>query len=208
MRATDIPDNWRQCPPPFTKYAVDDEGRVWNIARGTLKKDQPKNPKNPKSRRIIKLQIDGDGSSSQNQKTIHTARIVALAWIGQPPTSKHEASHLDGNSLNCRPENLWWEKPETNRGRFLRKKENDRNGLNNPAKSLEIWMIVDAYIYRYTQGWSLSQIASHFSECRYGEPPIAPSTFSRLFNGKTFRNLDPGIKNMIESKLGYPIFHG
>jgi len=35
-------------------------------------------------------------------------RIVCETFNGPPPTPKHEAAHLDGDTLNNRPENLVW----------------------------------------------------------------------------------------------------
>ena len=46
-------------------------------------------------------------------------RIVAIAFIGEPPTSQHVVDHIDTNRQNNRPENLRW----------LTKLE---NALNNP----------------------------------------------------------------------------
>lgn len=41
-------------------------------------------------------------------------RAVCAAFHGAPPTPRHEAAHLDGNSLNNVPSNLAWKTPAEN----------------------------------------------------------------------------------------------
>lgn len=44
------------------------------------------------------------------------SRLVCLAFYGEPPSDRHEAAHLDGNSLDDRPTNLVWATPVENAG--------------------------------------------------------------------------------------------
>jgi hypothetical protein len=63
-------------------------------------------------------------------------RIVAYAFIGEPPTSQHVADHIDTNRRNNRPENLRW----------LTKLENT---LNNPITFKKIIFLcgsIEAFI--------------------------------------------------------------
>ena len=43
-------------------------------------------------------------------------RAVCEAFHGAPPSARHEAAHLDGNSRNNRPLNLVWATPSENAG--------------------------------------------------------------------------------------------
>jgi hypothetical protein len=56
-------------------------------------------------------------------KRVH--RIVAMGFLGQPPTNKHVVDHVDTNKQNNRPENLRW----------LTRLE---NALKNPATRKKI----------------------------------------------------------------------
>lgn len=44
----------------------------------------------------------------KNYKRYSVARLVAFAFIGNPPTKKHEINHIDFNSLNNHVNNLEW----------------------------------------------------------------------------------------------------
>lgn len=43
-----------------------------------------------------------------------TNRLVCLAFHGEPPSDRHEAAHLDGNSLDDRAANIAWVTPVEN----------------------------------------------------------------------------------------------
>jgi hypothetical protein len=48
------------------------------------------------------------------QRWIGVHRLVALAWIGPPPTAIHQVAHWDGNPTNNQASNLRWATPEEN----------------------------------------------------------------------------------------------
>lgn len=47
-------------------------------------------------------------------KLVKVHRLVAHAWIGDPPTPQHVVNHRDGNKLNNNVENLEWVTPSEN----------------------------------------------------------------------------------------------
>lgn len=74
------------------------------------------------------------------RRTVH--KLVALTWIGQPPTPAHEVGHKDGNRANPRANNLEWITRSTNHhqtwamGRRTPAGYCGRTGPNNPSTKL------------------------------------------------------------------------
>lgn len=53
-----------------------------------------------------------DGYVHIEGRLVH--RMVALAWLGGPPTEKHEVSHINGDRSDNRVENLAWKTHKEN----------------------------------------------------------------------------------------------
>lgn len=51
---------------------------------------------------------------SLNNKNILAHRLVALAFLGKPPSAKHEVAHEDGSRTNNHWRNLLWKLPVDN----------------------------------------------------------------------------------------------
>ena len=74
--------------------------------------------------RPMKPQTDRDGYltvgvcidpvDKRKQATRGVHRLVAMAFHGPPPTSQHEAAHLDNCPTNNRPSNLAWKTRQEN----------------------------------------------------------------------------------------------
>ena len=56
----------------------------------------------------VNLEIDG----RCGQKSVH--RLIALTFLGAPPTAKHHAAHINGDSFDNRAVNLRWSSPSEN----------------------------------------------------------------------------------------------
>ena len=79
-------------------YQVTNLGRVRRRETGVVLKPW----KHASGHLYLKLAVGGRKKSFQ----IH--RLVAIAFIGDPPTPRHEVRHLDGNPLNNSLGNLAW----------------------------------------------------------------------------------------------------
>ena len=87
-------------------YEVSDTGLVRRIAGGSGKIKKPW--KNNKGYLLVDLW-------QNNKRKAHTVhRLVAFAFLGNPPSEKHEVAHGDGDKLNNHFSNLRWATPKEN----------------------------------------------------------------------------------------------
>lgn len=98
-------EEWRVCP--FNdNYQVSNFGRVRRATFSPNRKSKPGD--------IMKGQLGENGYlficlSADSRSTRHTIhRIVALAFLGMPPTISHEVAHSDGVRTNNLASNLRW----------------------------------------------------------------------------------------------------
>lgn len=105
-------------------------------------------------------------------------RLVALAFLGPPPSARHEVHHLDGDKGRNRPGNLAWvehaENMAANRalGASLR-------GTRNPASRL-----TDAQLVELRALASEGALSQREFGRRFG---IAQSTVHGILAGRTYR---------------------
>ena len=88
-----------ECEYKGEKYKVRDNGAVFRMAR----EGKPKRPKDETW--TFGHRIDR-GYAWFCSEAVH--RIVAVAFLGNPPTKQHVVDHIDTNRQNNRPENLRW----------------------------------------------------------------------------------------------------
>lgn len=102
-------EEWRPIDGYEGVYSVSNEGRI----RSELRMVQRSDGKMQKVRERIMRPV----KKKTNHCTImlhpkmvrmHIHRAVAFAFIGPPPSDRHEIAHNDGNPLNNRVENLRW----------------------------------------------------------------------------------------------------
>ena len=92
-------DKETECIYKDERYSVRDNGAVLRHAR--------------KNKRLRKYDNQWTFGKPNNNgymlivsEVVH--RIVAYAFLGEPPTSQHIVDHIDTNRQNNRPENLRW----------------------------------------------------------------------------------------------------
>ena len=101
----DQPETWKNVPD-FPDYEVSTAGRVRRCSSRTAGKAGhllKLSVRQPKTGHVT-VQLWRDGRS----KTITVSRLMALAFIGPPPTADHQAAHNDGNPANNVPSNIRW----------------------------------------------------------------------------------------------------
>lgn len=90
----------RECLYKNERYSVRDNGAVFRHAREgkRLRKDDNVWTFGKPNKTVGYMEIAG--------QRVH--RIVAYAFLGEPPTLQHVVDHIDTNRRNNRPENLHW----------------------------------------------------------------------------------------------------
>jgi len=88
-----------ECEYKGEKYKVRDNGAILRMAREGK-------PKRPKDEVWTFGESINRGYAWFCGEAVH--RIVAYAFLGQPPTPQHVVDHIDTNRQNNRPENLRW----------------------------------------------------------------------------------------------------
>ncbi|MBT2365235.1 HNH endonuclease [Streptomyces sp. ISL-10] len=82
----------------YPGYVISADGRIQG-RRGKWLSATPGNKRGH-------LQVTLSLGTRKVQAAVH--RLVALAFLGDPPTSKHEVRHLNGDPTDNRAENLAW----------------------------------------------------------------------------------------------------
>jgi hypothetical protein len=96
----DIYDSERKCEYRGENYLVRDNGSI-------LRKQKPNKRKRPLDEKwTFGNPCKKRGYMNFSSETVH--RIVATAFHGEQPSSKHIVDHIDTNKRNNRPENLRW----------------------------------------------------------------------------------------------------
>ncbi len=105
---------WLKVPGADGFYEVSNLGRVrsWMKMGGGLRKTRGYS--RTEYPRVLRGFLDKNGYLvfdfyvGGRQRKVRLARCVLQAFVGPPPSKKHEAAHLDGNKSNNKPTNLKW----------------------------------------------------------------------------------------------------
>ena len=95
-------ENWRPAPG-FPRYRVSDQGSVERLNGKRLRPGI-------NSHGYALVALSGDGGP----KSVKVHRLVALAFLGQPPVDKPQVNHKDGKKTNNAAANLEWVSPKEN----------------------------------------------------------------------------------------------
>jgi hypothetical protein len=115
---------WKEVTGKYSCYRISNFGKL---------KSLPRKVKHRRSGfltikgKILNLFVSNAGylcchlkDDDDTPKTVNVHRLVALSFIGLPPSEKHQVNHKDGNKLNNVHTNLEW----------LTRKENSRHAVN------------------------------------------------------------------------------
>lgn len=107
--AQDAIEVWK-VSPSFPNYAISSYGRVKRLTSSTCAKAGTirRNQKSRDGYSVVALVKDGKTSYCR------IARLVCEAFLGEPPSSRHQAAHKDADRTNDNLSNLRWATPEEN----------------------------------------------------------------------------------------------
>jgi hypothetical protein len=157
----------------FEKYKITEDGRVWSDFRGGR---WIKPYRNNKGYWCVSLY---DGGNKSKVMTVH--RLVALTFLGEPPSGKNNVCHKDGDQQNNNVSNLYWGTIKENvadavKHGIYKCEKNGNSTLNNEqVAALKIcWELVPR--------GKKEMFANMFS--------VHPSTIKRAVCGKTWKAIE------------------
>lgn len=108
-------ETWKEIPD--TEYSVSDQGRVASHQFGRWKKGWRVLKGNCDSCGYLQVVLyDGGGG----QRTVRVHKLVAEAFLGEPPTPAHQVNHKNGVKTDNRADNF----------EYVTSKENIRHSLD------------------------------------------------------------------------------
>lgn len=97
--------NTRAIPGWEGLYSTSDDGRVYSHRAARFL-----NPSMSRGQRYLFVHLRNGNEDSHY--SVH--RLVALTWLGPPPSNRHQVNHRDGNRQNNSSSNLEWCTPSEN----------------------------------------------------------------------------------------------
>jgi hypothetical protein len=130
-------ESWRDIPGYSGLYQVSDAGRV------RVHPESPRTKGPSKPGKILSLKNSGgyliatlmDSTGQRCGTTVN--RLLAYAFHGAPPTSAHQAAHLDGNRANNFPSNICWATSKENHGHRVQHETDAKGARNGRSKIRE-----------------------------------------------------------------------
>lgn len=120
--------------PGFSAYAVNRHGQIYSSLGRTRDGRWRKMTPSADGRGYMRVMARDDSNSERTLK-VHTA--VLLAFVGPPPTPRHECRHLDRDKSNNSLQNLCWGLPVRNADDRIRHGTQVRGSLSPMAKLTE-----------------------------------------------------------------------
>ena len=146
-----------------TRYSVSNYGRVSGI------KGQVITPY-PQTNGYLRVGICSPGGTV---KTEYVHRMVAIAFIGPPPTADHQIDHIDHNRANNNVTNLRWMTKQDNLARRLIAR--GEGHFNSRLTAQDVEQITAM------AGQSSVDVAQQFG--------VAPRTIRDIWNHKTWKEI-------------------
>lgn len=156
-----MPSEWREI---IRGYQVSDDGQV-RSPRGRLRKLY----RDEQGRLSLVITAPGEPPI-----LCRVHRLVALAFLGPPPTPVHEVRHLNGNASDNRKENLAWGTSKENSADSLIHGTRSR-GSQRPNAVLDEDAVL-AIVNRVNSGESVTALAREYG--------VAQSGISLIMSGR------------------------
>lgn len=127
---------WRSIPG-WPEYEVSEDGCVRRV-KGGQGATSGRILRPWMNRRTGYLQIGLWRGNWQHRTTVH--RLVALAFLGPPPTPEHVVAHMDGTRQNNHWTNLTWATQRENMAHTVTHGTHNRGRRNGQAKLDEVYV--------------------------------------------------------------------
>lgn len=124
---------WREVPG-WPEYEISEYGDVRRKMAGGSPIAKPGRLLRPSGNRYRYVNLHG-GAGRQH---ISLHRLVALAFIGEPPSNSHQVAHNDGDRLNNHYTNLRYATPRENAADKVRHGTQSRGEKAGPARLTEV----------------------------------------------------------------------
>ena len=153
-------ESWVDIPDYIGLYQVSDAGRV-RVHPQSSRKKGPSSPSKiltlaDRKGYLVATLMDLNGK----RKGTTINRLVAIAFHGNPPTTAHQAAHLDGNRKNNLPSNICWATSKENHSHRVLHKTDAKGTRNGRSKIKESDVI--AIRNAVLRGLTKVSIASEF----------------------------------------------
>lgn len=164
--------------PGLSGYFVSASGRVCSTRR---------NKKAPIPK--LRSQFDRRGYLGVSSCIDHTIkkhcvhRLVAIAWIGQPPHADSQVNHKNGLKNDNRADNLEWVSPSENARHWINLSDGGHRGERSPMAKLTDSQVIQAKRIYKNGGTSLNKLGQMFGVDR--------KAITRAVYGETFSYLKP-----------------
>lgn len=138
---------WRE-HPRYPGYFISNYGRVRGRS-GLLLRQSP-------SRGYLRVAVIADGQ----RKDLRLHQAVLEAFVGPRPAPEMESSHMDGNPLNNRADNLkWCTKAENAQQRTAHGRSNTPTGEQNPNNKICTYAVNLVRALCVDRGMSFGEVA-------------------------------------------------
>jgi hypothetical protein len=131
---------WRICPD-YSNYLVSSDGKVCRVLRDKRHRCGDRGrilrPSTSEGYLHVILMMDG------KRHSVGINRLVARAFLGEPPSPEHQAAHWDGNRKNNQVSNLRWATPTENTADKLRHRTLHVRSWNSKLNETDIERIRD-----------------------------------------------------------------
>jgi hypothetical protein len=166
-------------------YLITDDGQVWS----TYSKRWIKPVQNNFGYIYYAFRVTEHELFSHHSPRFSVHRMVALTYIGEPPTPKHEIDHIDGNKGNNHYSNLRWCTHSENILRSYREQGriSYSKGKNRPSPGLETRMKMSDAKNKPIEVYKGGEYITEY-------PSITKACESKVFNRE-------GIYRMLHGKI-------
>jgi HNH endonuclease/NUMOD4 motif len=153
----------------YPNYEVSSLGRVWSR---TLR------------RRLLRPTVNRHGylhctlSRNNETATFRIHRLVALAFLGKPPSQQHHINHKNGIKTDNRASNLEWATPLENTQHAIRTGLRAFDGEGNPFAKLTASSVREIRLLSNIPG---TELAKRYGVCR--------DTIGKIRSGRLWKNV-------------------